>query len=63
MIDEILERRDFVQRSLNEAQQECSSCPHENDLGKEECSGCGTNTRIANLENELRIIDEVMEGF
>lgn len=63
MIDEILERRDFIQRELNEAQEECNSCPRENDLGKEACSDCGTNTRIANLENELRIIDEVMEGF
>lgn len=63
MIDEILERRDFIQRELNEAQEECNSCPHENDLGKEACSDCGTNTRITNLENELGIIDEVMEEF
>lgn len=44
---------EYLKSELDELYETCSSCPHENDLGKEACDGCGINSSIRNIRMEL----------
>lgn len=44
---------EYIESGLDELYETCSSCPHENDLGKEACDGCGINSSIRNIRMEL----------
>ena len=61
MIDEMREHEEFLRRELAEQNEICRGCPHEDDLGKEACMDCGTNTRIRDIEEELSEIEEGLE--
>lgn len=47
-----------LEEQLQELEEECRDCPHEDDFGKEVCMDCGIRSRIFDIKIELSEMEE-----
>ncbi len=47
---------------LQELEEECRGCPHEDDFGKEVCMDCGIRSQMFDIKIELSEMEEINES-
>ena len=51
-----------LEGQLQELEEECRDCPHEDDFGKEACLDCGIQNRKFEIRIELSEMEEIDES-